>query len=194
MKTLSLVLSHFLSLGVTIVGIAVLIYIPLQYTYRESLNDPQVAMTRDAQSMLLAGVAPHDVVNAENLYDVRTSLSPFTVIYDKDGKPLASSALYGDGVPVPPVSVLLYAKEHGEHRLTWQPEVDTRIALVIRYVETSKGEIYYVLAGRNMEEGERRISVIGGVIVSATCLLLIIAFFFDYMGHLVRMRQMSKNT
>lgn len=191
MKTLILVLSHFLSLGIAIIGIAVLIYIPFQYTYREALNDPQVAMTRDAESVLLAGVAPSEIVNADNLFDIRYSLSPFTVIYDKDGKPLASSAVYGGGIPVPPTSVLLYAKGRGEHRLTWQPEVNTRIALVIRYVETNKGESYYVLAGRNMAEGERRISVIGGMIAVATCLLLIIAFFFDYLGHMVRMRQMK---
>lgn len=192
LKTISLVLSHFLSLGATIVGIAVLVYMPFQYMYRESLNDPQIELTRDAESLLLAGVAPQDIVNSQNLFDIRSSLSPFTVIYDKDGKPLSSNAIYGDGVPVPPASVLLYAKNNKENRITWQPDVNTRIALVIRYVEMKDGNSFYVMSGRNMEEGEKRISIIGGMIVSVTCFILIVSFFFDYIGHLVRMRQMKQ--
>jgi hypothetical protein len=44
-------------------------------------------------------------------------------IYDKDGKPLVSSATIDGAFPKPPVGVFESAQKNGENRISWQPTV-----------------------------------------------------------------------
>ena len=189
MKRLTSVFFHWLPLGATIVVLAMFIYIAVQQNYRQGLNDPQIQMVIDAQKALQSGKQPAEVVGRASLFDVEKSLSPFLAVYDKDGNPLESSASLGNVPPKPPLGVFEYAKAHGENRVSWQPNSNTRIALVVRPINIESG--WFVASGRNMAEVERRISDIGDKIFLGTLALLLMTFVLDFIGDAYRKWQMK---
>jgi hypothetical protein len=83
-------------------------------------------------------------------------------IYDAAGQPLESSAELGGLPPRPPSGVFDYARLHGENRVTWQPEPGTRIALVVKPMPGISG--WFIAAGRNMREVEKRESYLAGTV------------------------------
>ena len=90
------------------------------------------------------------------------SLSPFVIVYDDQGRPLASQCESNGSIPVPPTGVFDYvrpswrrarelAANSGEDR-------GVRIAAVVERV--SGPQPGFVLAGRSMREVEARIEQI----------------------------------
>ncbi len=125
------------------------IYATIQQDLRQSANDPQIQLAEDTARMLDAGRDPSTL--AAPPVEINQDLQPFIMIFDQTGKTLVSNAILGDHSPLLPDGLLAYVKAHGEHRLTWQPRPDTRIAAVI--VTYKDG---FVLAGRNLREVEAR--------------------------------------
>jgi hypothetical protein len=116
-------------------------------------NDPQIQWAEDTAIALHNGETSETLV-PQVAVDISASLSPFIIIFDDAGKPLASSGALDDKTPVPPSGVFEYAKSHGQNRLTWQPKSSVRVAAVItRYTGTTSG---FVLAGRSLREIEKR--------------------------------------
>ena len=53
-----------------------------------------------------------------------------------------------------PPGVFDFAKKNGEHHLTWQPQNDVRIGMVI--VKVNSSPVNFVAAGRSLQEVEIR--------------------------------------
>ncbi|HEY2981572.1 MAG TPA: hypothetical protein VGJ22_10350 [Anaerolineales bacterium] len=144
------ILKSWLPLVVITTAFAALAYVSVQQAYRQSADDPQIQMAEDTAAALEAGRPVDEVLPAETI-DIAHSLAPFYVVFAETGEPVAATGSLNGEMPRLPDGVLAYARENGQHRLTWQPAGDTRIATVI--VPSRDG---FVLAGRNLREVEAR--------------------------------------
>jgi len=138
-------------------GLALALYSIPQQVLRQGANDPQIALAGDLAAKLEQGVAPTAAVPAA-FVDMARSLTPFVIVYDDRGHPLASQAQLDGQIPVPPQGAFDYVRQHGEERVSWQPILGSvrgvRIAAVIERVNGPQPG--FVLAGRNMREVESR--------------------------------------
>jgi len=161
-------------------GLALALNTIPQQVLRQGANDPQIAMAGDLEARLESGVAPAAAVPAASV-DMARSLSPFVIVYNDQGQPLASQAVLDGQTPTPPMGVFDYVRQHGEERVSWQPVPGTtsnkdeksvlnggmilqrshgvRIAAVIQRVAGPTPG--FVLAGRNMREVEAREAQVG---------------------------------
>jgi hypothetical protein len=110
-------------------------------------------MAGDAVAQLEAGVDAATVVGSRQV-DMARSLSPFLIVYDANGQPIASSAQLNGHALAPPFGVFRHASEHQLNVLTWQPQRGVRIAAVIQpFSGRNQG---FVLAGRSLRVVEDR--------------------------------------
>jgi hypothetical protein len=152
MKTIFSIIKKWLPPAIITAGLCGLVYLTVQQALRMGANDPQIQMAEDAASALNGGVSIDSVVPATKV-EITNSLAPFIIVFDDSGKVSASSATLRGSVPVYPGGVLDYTRQHGEDRVTWQPEKGVRMAtVVVRYDDG------FVLAGRSLREVEIRIS------------------------------------
>ncbi len=125
-----------------------------QQSYRQSANDPQIQMAEDTASALESGKRPYNF-DSPSKVNMAVSLAPYLIIYDTKGQPIASTGVLDGSVPVVPFGVLQVAGQSGENRVTWQPRVDVRTAIVVVpfHGQTQSG---FVVAGRSLREVEVR--------------------------------------
>ena len=149
-------------------GLGLALYAIPQHVLRSGLNDPQIQLAGDLAARLEKGELPAVAVPASPPIDIARSLAPFVIVYDDQGRPVAGQAVLKGAVPSPPPGVFDFVRGHGEERLTWQPVLGdaggVRIAAVLERVGGAHPG--FVLAGRNMREGEARIhqvSVMAGL-------------------------------
>ncbi|MCW5853043.1 MAG: hypothetical protein KIT87_23450 [Anaerolineae bacterium] len=135
-----------------------LVYVALQQTLRLGANDPQIQMAEDTAAALAAGGEARTLVPTQAV-DIGRSLAPFLIVFDRDGRVVASSASLDGATPALPAGVLDATRPRGENRLTWQPRPGVRLATVITVVNGGTGG--YVLAGRSLREVESRIDLLG---------------------------------
>lgn len=178
---------HWLPLAFTATAVSGLLYLTVQQNYRQSLDDPQIEMVRNMALALEGGMQPVDVVPRQD-FDAGKSLTMFVAVYGSNGAPLEASAHIDGAPPKPPIGVFDNARTTGENRVTWQPNLGTRIALVVRPVKGGSG--WYVAAGRNMEEVEARIANTTKIIGSGLLVILITSFILELIGDLLRRRAM----
>lgn len=137
--------------------LAIALYAIPQQVLRQGANDPQIQLAGDLVARLESGVAPDLAVGSADI-DMARSLTPFVIVYDDAGKPLASQARLNGEVPSPPNGVFDTVRQHGEERVSWQPvlgsERGVRIAAVVQRVGGKHSG--FVLAGRSMREVEAR--------------------------------------
>lgn len=86
--------------------------------------------------------------------DITKSLSPYVIVYDSSGKPVAGNATFNGNLPELPKGVFSYTKENGQDRFTWQPEAGLRSAVIVSYFNGINSG--YVAAGRSLREVEKR--------------------------------------
>ena len=154
----ALIFNAFVLAGIA-TGVALALYAIPQHVLRSGLNDPQIQMAGDAAARLQQGISPEEAIGAGPQVDLAQSLSPFVIVYDEQGHPVASQGVLNGTAPVPPGGVFDNVRQHGEERLSWQPVRGTngvRIAAVVRRVNGAHPG--FVLAGRNMREVESRIA------------------------------------
>ena len=152
--------------------ICALILISHQNIIRWDANYPQVQHAEDDAEKLLEGqqIFPFPSI------DISTSLSPFEIIYQKNGVVTSSSGTLHGSIPQLPPGILTIAHEKGESRFTWQPANDVRIAAVV--VANDKG---FVLVGRNLREIEKHEDLVFNTIFLFWCGgigIIVIYFFF----------------
>jgi len=135
-------------------ALALLVYVVAQQIGRHSADDPQIQMARDAVSLLESGQSPDSVLPAAHV-DMSRSLAPFLIVLDDRGKVLAASATLRGAPRAVPQGVLTNVRDHGEERVTWQPEPGVRIASVVGHYTGSPGG--FVVAGRSLRETEERV-------------------------------------
>lgn len=164
------ILNWFLSIGI-VTAIALLVYGAVQQNIRLSANDPQIEIAENTATGLAQGGTLSPALFS-SMIDISKSLSPFVIAYDASGTVQASQAELGNKIPELPQGVLTYAKQHGEDRLTWQPNDTTRIAAVVTYYSGTQSG--YILAGRSIKEVESRESKIQFDIIIAWLALIIL--------------------
>ena len=170
-----IVVRYIVLAGLT-TAVCLLIYLAVQQVSRQTANDPQLQMARDAAAQLESGVAAASVLPTSEV-DITRSLSPFMAVYDSTGRPVAASVRLRGEIPVPPPGVLEFVQRNGEERVTWRPDGGVRIAAVA--VRFSGG---VVLAGRSLVETEERIQKYGQLIATGwgiTLLALLVAVVLE---------------
>lgn len=188
-QRISNIISHWLPTAFVICMLVAFGFVAVQQSYRNGLNDPQIAMVQEAQAKLNNGAQPSDLIPANSpVVDLASSELPFLAIYDASGTPLVSSGKVGSDMAKPPVGVFERAKSRGENRVTWQPMRGTRIALVIRPVGNSQG--WFVAAGRNMAEVENRVEQLGKMGVVVLIFTLAGSLFLEIIGDEWRRRNL----
>ena len=139
--------------SIIITGFCVLLYFVAHQNLRQNANDPQIQIAHDVVMKLEDGQYATEIVPTE-LVDLSKSLNTFIIVFDTNNVPLASNAKLDNTVPTVPEGVLVYAQNHGENRLTWQPKPGVRIATIVtKYSGKASGT---VLVGRSLTEVEKR--------------------------------------
>jgi len=143
------------AVGVVLCGV---IYVVAQQGMRIGANDPQIQLAEDGAAAIAAGEAPASVVPTTTV-EISQSLAPFVMVFSDSGAVAASSARLHGQAPALPGGLLDYVRQHGEDRVTWQPEGGVRLAAVITRVSGGPGG--FVLAARSLLEVEKRIDQAG---------------------------------
>ena len=181
MKVLTKILKRWIPLAVTLTLICGIVYITVQQDYRLSANDPQTQMVVDAVNSLNKGIDPKSLVTGPQL-DLALSLSPYLMIYDASGNPIASGVLLNGNLPYLPFGVLAYVRQKGEDVISWQPQDGIRQALVIR--KTNGNNLYFVAAGRSLKKTEERIAMLGKQVtfgwIFSLGILLVVSLGFSF--------------
>ncbi len=131
-----------------------LIYVIVQQTYRQAANDPQIQLAEDTANSLSAG----NSINPgafDSKVDIDKSLAAFIMVFDKDGKLIASTAVENGEEPTFPRGAIK-ASDDGENRVTWQTAKGARSATVTVPFK-NKTMSGYVMVGRSLKEVEDRI-------------------------------------
>lgn len=124
-------------------------YVVAQQILRSGANEPQIQMAQNIAIQLLAGKSPESTV-FDGHTDIGKTLAPFTIIYNKTGKVVTSTALLNGNTPELADGVIGDTIKYGEKRFTWAPDKNVRIAAVTM----TGGDKYIVLTGRNLQEVE----------------------------------------
>lgn len=164
----------WLAAAAIIIVISGTIYATVQQAQRSAANTPQIQLAEDTAVLLNHGAEPKNIVLGS--VDMRASLAPFTVIYDKAGHVVKGSGFLDQKVPEVPIGILKAAEGHEYNAVTWQPEENVRIATV-----TVAANQYYVMSGRSLREVEKnedatlRLTLFGGVfsilILAVSCFI-----------------------
>ena len=128
------------------------LYATVQQSYRTNADDPQIEIAREINSELRDG-KPIDGFFADSI-NIAGSLSPFVILFNTSGKSLRSSGYLDGKMPELPKGVFDFTREHGEDRITWQPQNGVRMAMVILYSNTSP--VGFIAVGRSLQEVEIR--------------------------------------
>lgn len=169
----------WLPIGVAVTMLIGVSYVFVQQSYRQSANDPQIAVARDIAASLATGT-PADQLVSRQTVDPSKSLSPFVIVLDADGKVVASSMVLGSTTPVPPAGALSVAKASGENRVTWQPRADARLAAVVVPVEGGPGG--YVVAARSLKLVEERVDQLTQLAGLGWIGTIVLTFLFMLLG------------
>jgi hypothetical protein len=147
-------LKNWLVLAVGITLFSGVVYVVAQQNLRMGANDPQIQMAEDGARSLAENVEPESILPTGKI-DIALSLVPYLAIFDEDGNLLTSNAtLHGGAIEIP-AGVFEYTRQHGEDRITWQPEAGVRCATVVVHVESEAGG--FVVAGRSLRLAEERV-------------------------------------
>jgi hypothetical protein len=171
-------LRTWLPLAALAVCAALMVYGAVQQNFRSSANDPQIQIAEDVVRSLEEGIPPQTIVGKDARLDLSVTLSPFLIIYDNAGIPLASSVELHSAVPTLPGGVYDYTSAHGEDRITWQPERGLRFATVMKRYEAagSSSTAGFVLVGRSLREVESRTSRLMTNLLLGLLVTLIVTF------------------
>lgn len=140
--------------------LALALYLIPQQVMRNGANDPQLEMATNLAARLdtsgvTGGLRKGALGSGGSTVDMATSLSPFVIVYDDQGRPLGSTGQLDGQTPVLPKGVFDSVRAHGEERVTWRPGGGPRIAAVVERVNGR--EPGFVLAGRSLTEVQARI-------------------------------------
>ena len=138
---------------VIITALCGLVYITGQQNLRMAANDPQIQLSEDLANRLAGGSNPSALFKGTKI-DIEKSIAPYIIVFNDQGKPVASNARLGRQIPTIPQGIFQYTKEHSQDTVTWQPKPEVRSAIVVTaYQGNHPG---FVLAGRSLRETEIR--------------------------------------
>ncbi len=164
MKTILHTLKFWLPLAAVVTILSALVYLTAQQSLRMNANDPQIQMAEDTARALASGQPAASLVPPTRV-DIAQSLAPYLMVFDANGNLQASNAVLHGQTPSLPAGVFQNVRQHGEDRITWQPEPGVRSATVIAPI--GDGSAGFVLAGRSLREVEKRIDQFTGLVAAA---------------------------
>jgi len=143
---------YWLLVGIVILGLWFLMAATIQQVIRQGADNPQVQIAEDTAASLVAGQSVQSVVPT-NKIDIASSLASYVIVFDANGKPIASSGQLNGQMPTIPSGVFDSVRQSGEDRVTWQPQTGVRSAIVVTQFKGQNSG--FVLAGRSLRESER---------------------------------------
>lgn len=146
-----------------------------QQVYRMSANDPQIQLSEDGATAIANGADALSVVPT-NAVSLTKSLSPFVVVYNAGGQPIAANGYLNGAMPTPPAGTLTYAASHGQDRFTWQPRSGNGLRIAAVVTAVNGGKSGYVLAGRSLAEVESRIANLTTMMLGAWAAAMLSSF------------------
>jgi len=149
----------WLPIAAATTGLTGVVYGVTQQSLRLGADDAGVALALRTTARLDAGESATAAVPADQV-ELTTSLDPFALVFDSNGRQLASSAALHGQLPTYPPGVFNTLRVQGEDRVTWQPEPGVRSATVA--VAWHGG---YVVAGRSLRLTEQHIDQVGQIVV-----------------------------
>jgi hypothetical protein len=162
--------------GAFVTVISLFVYLGIFQVYRNNANDPQLEISLDASKeipkLIAQGVSVESIIQGRTL-EISESVSMFFVVFDKEGKTLASSGKLKGNLPVARKSILEASKKTGQNILTWEPQKDLRFAAVIRPFENDSG---YILVARSLKNIENSIKDLMKISFVAWLVLLILSY------------------
>lgn len=147
---------QFIPIAMAVSLMSALLFFVFSETLRLETNDPQTQIAREVTGALDSGKKPESLITTGTKIDISKSLDTFLIVYDKERKPIVSSAIAENEIPIPPAGVFTFADAKRETRITWEGIKGVRIAAVV-----SKYNNGYVLVGRSLAVTEERIKAIG---------------------------------
>ena len=137
-------------------------YVNQQQILRLGANEPQEWLAADVAVQVASGVPAQQIVSGMTTspIEISTNASPYVVIYDASGKPIAGNGYLHGALPVLPQGVLTTDPNTARNFITWQPEQSIRQAIVIDPVNNAVGG--YVVSGRSLaytESEEQSLSI-----------------------------------
>ena len=177
-KTFKHVLFAFLPLALAITLLCLIFYTAIQQSYRISANDPQIQLAEDIATQLANGNPSAYYIPPVKI-DISKSLGTFIMIFDSNGKLVNSSASLDGKSPQIPVGLFGTAKKSGETRITWQPQKNARIALVVVHYKNAKEG--FVAIGRSLREVEKRIDSLTKIVFFGWAFTLLSVFVLLYL-------------
>lgn len=141
-------LNVWVPIAVALTGLCGVVYGSVQQDLRQGANDPQIQMAEDAAASLAAGAVPNSVVPTSQV-ELSSSLQTYVLVFDRGDQLLASSATLHGNPPPFPSGVLRNATT--QDRVTWQPEIGVRSAIVVQPWRDG-----FVVVGRSLRLVEER--------------------------------------
>ncbi len=174
------ILSHA-SAAIIVTVIFLFIYASVQQSYRTAANDPQIQLASEIKYRLenaqsIQNIFPNDSV------DLSKNFSVFVMLLDNQCRVTRSSGFLHGETPMLPNGVFDFVKTNGEDRVTWQPQPNVRMAMVI--VKINADNVNYVAVGRSLKEVEIResdllfMTFIGWIICIAVIAINASIYFF----------------
>jgi hypothetical protein len=149
------ILKKWLTLGFCVTAILFFTLVVVRQDLRLSADDTQAEIAGNVE-LALADGTPFKYFSSANPVKIGKSLTPYVILYDRNGVPLAGNGSLDGNFPVPPKGTFDYLLAHGEDRFTWEPIPGVREAVVAR-VHGDK-EPVFIVVGRSLVEVESHIS------------------------------------
>jgi hypothetical protein len=121
----------------------VFIELTVQQSIRSEANDPQIQIAEDI-ARALADHRPVQELLLAGQVDIATSLAPYIILFDSSGNPTDSNARLHGEIPHLPAGVIEYTRQHGQDRISWQPEPGVRSATVLVHLLRIFGQETYM--------------------------------------------------
>src|SRR5579859_1420898 len=146
---------HWLPGLVLVTMVAGLVYGTAQHSLRAGADDPQIQLAEDTAAALAGGQTPQAVIPATKV-NMAASLAPYLMIFDAQGRLIASSVQLNGGPPILPSGVFAEARQRGELRFTWSPDPQAGVRSAVVVAPVTGPAPGFVLAGRSLREVEKR--------------------------------------
>lgn len=168
-----LVFKKWLPLAVVTTLLSGMLFGAVQQLNRQEADDLPVQLAQDIADRMYHQVKAQSLVGSVDI-EMGKSLAPFVIVLDKQDKIVVSSAALNGKKVLPPTGAITWAREHGEHRLTWEPAAGVRSAIVI--IPVHDAEQHIVIAGHSLREVESRMNAIQWEIVLGWLVTLVASF------------------
>jgi len=156
-------ISHFAALMIITV-LCGLIYVTVQQSHRTGANDPQLQIALDLKNAIETDRSTVQWMPGDTI-EISKSLSVFKTFYNRNGEPVQSTGFLDGQLPRIPKTVLDFTERNRENVITWQPQRDIRLAMVIESVKSPS--IGFVAVGRSLKEVEKRESTLVTMVLVA---------------------------